>query len=407
MRILQVHWRYDAFGGGETYLEQLAALLESSGHTVSMMSGVSRSDPAGFAPGRDHVMIAESGGIRSGLRELNRVIRQIEDVAPDVVHLHHTGGLLSPYIVQAINHRYPTIKTIHDVSVVCPLGDELIKQCSGEICEHPFDLGCLFRGCYSVPEKGIRPLLLTLWERRVTRQLDRLLVSTEYMRRELLRNDFPAQRVTVLPLFTTTNQDGSVAATAAAQKRLLFVGRLDRAKGGHELIDALAMIDLHADWQVDVIGEGPALPALKQRVTATALGERIQFHGRVEAKEVPGFYRRARVVVMPSMIPESFGLVGIEAMACGRPVVAFDSGGIRDWLADGDTGFLVERGNVRALATRIEQLLADDPLVEAMGECAMRRVGHLYRPEAHLSQLVALYEAVGAAGDKTKRAVHR
>jgi len=407
MRILQIHWRYDAFGGGESYLEQLAALLELSGHRVSMMSGVSRSDPARFAPGREHVVIAESGGIRSGLRELNRVIGYIEDVAPDVVHLHHTGGLLSPYIVQAINQRYPTIKTVHDVSVICPLGDELIKQCSDELCEYPFDLGCLLRGCYSVTEKGVHPLLFALWERRVARQLDRLLVSTEYMRRELLRNDFPAQRVTVLPLFTTMNQDGSVGATAAAQKRLLFVGRLDCAKGGHQLIDALAMINLSADWMVDVIGEGPALHALKQRVAATALGERIQFHGRVEAKDVPGFYRRARVVLMPSMIPESFGLVGVEAMACGRPVVAFDSGGIRDWLVDGDTGFLVERGNVRALATRIEQLLTDDSLVEVMGVRAMRRVERLYRPQAHLSQLVALYEVVGAIGDKIKRTVRR
>jgi len=307
---------------------------------------------------------------------------------------------LSPSIVRAINQVFPTVKTVHDVSLVCPLGDEMIKQCGTELCQHSFGIGCVVRGCYRVPEKGVRSLLFTHWEGRVTRQLDQLLVSTEYMRHELLRNQYPAQRITIVPLFTSINQDGAVAADAADRHRILFVGRLDRAKGGHELVEALSMLDTHRDWRVDVIGEGPAMPALEQRVRSAGLDQRIRFHGRVEASAMPGFYQRARVVVMPSMIPESFGLVGIEAMACGRPVVAFDSGGIRDWLADCDTGFLVKRGNVRALAARIEQLLADDALVEAMGQRAMRRVEQSYRPAVHMAQIQALYEAVSAAGNR-------
>jgi glycosyltransferase involved in cell wall biosynthesis len=402
MKILQVHWRYDAFGGGETYLEQLVRLLESSGHTVSVMSGLARSDPARIAAGSKHTLITESGGIRSALREIKGVMEQIEDIAPDVVHLHHTGGLLSPYIVQAINQRYPTVKTVHDVSVVCPQGDEMIKQCSGGLCEYPFDLGCIWRGCYSIPKKGVRPWVFALWERQVARQLCRLVVSTEYIRKELLRNDFLAERITVLPLFTSLNQDNSVAPTAAAQKRLLFVGRLDNSKGGTELIDALALIRPHENWQADVIGEGPVLATLKRRVVDTGLVERVLFHGRVDPGEMPDYYRRARVVIMPSMIPESFGLVGIEAMSCGRPVVAFDSGGIRDWLAHGETGFLVERGNVRQLADRIEQLLTDDDLAGAMGENAMRRVKELFQPETHLRKLLAVYKDVCSPGRDVK-----
>jgi glycosyltransferase involved in cell wall biosynthesis len=120
-----------------------------------------------------------------------------------------------------------------------------------------------------------------------------------------------------------------------------------------------------------------------------------------------GFYARARLVVVPSMIPESFGLVGIEAMACARPVVAFDSGGIRDWLPDGDVGFLVPRGDLRTLAARIDLLLADDTLVEAMGAAAQRRVELLYRPHAHLAGLVGLYEAVVAERSAPRRAARR
>lgn len=394
MKILQVHWRYDAFGGGETYLEQLVKLLESSGQTVHVMSGLGRSDPARMADGCKYTLINDSGGIRSALREIRPVMEQVEKIAPDVIHFHHTGGLLSPYIVQAINQRYPTVKTVHDVSLVCPQGDEMIKQCSGELCEYPFDLGCIWRGCYSISEKGLSPWAFALWERQVARQLDRLVVSSDYVRRELLRNDFRAEQITVLPLFSALSQDDPVVPTAAAQKRLLFVGRLDNSKGGAELIDALALLRLQENWQVDVVGDGPVLAELKKRVVDTALTGRVIFHGRVDSGEMPEFYRRARIVIMPSMIPESFGLVGVEAMSCGRPVVAFDSGGIRDWLVHGETGFLVERGNIRELASRIEQLFVDDDLAGAMGENAIRRVKKLYQPETHLRKLLALYKNV-------------
>ena len=133
MKILHANWHYGAYGGAETYVEQLAALLESQGHTVSVMSGISRSDSTRFVRGREHVMVAESSGVRSGMRELDGVMRRLDQIAPDVVHLQQTGGLLSPYIEQAIQRRYPTIKTIHDVGVICPLGDDLKKQCAGSL----------------------------------------------------------------------------------------------------------------------------------------------------------------------------------------------------------------------------------------------------------------------------------
>jgi glycosyltransferase involved in cell wall biosynthesis len=114
------------------------------------------------------------------------------------------------------------------------------------------------------------------------------------------------------------------------------------------------------------------------------------------------FYCRARMVVMPSMIPESFGLVGIEAMACGRPVIAFDSGGISDWLMDGETGLLVERGNIEKLADSIELMFVDDGLVGSMGERARQCVDQLYRPGTHLARLDQLYRAVADAGAKSQ-----
>ena len=94
------------------------------------------------------------------------------------------------------------------------------------------------------------------------------------------------------------------------------------------------------------------------------------------------------------MIPESFGLVGVEAMAFGKPVVAFDSGGIREWLIHGETGYLVERGDIKGLAEKLSLLLEDQSLVRTMGESAKVRLNGCYRKETHLNALQKIYEEV-------------
>ncbi len=78
----------------------------------------------------------------------------------------------------------------------------------------------------------------------------------------------------------------------------------------------------------------------------------------------------------------------------GRPVVAFDVGGPREWLVDGKTGFLVKRGDVKEFSLRIEQLLEDAPLAKRMGLEGQRRVNERYRKEIHLKRLLSIYEEV-------------
>ena len=111
-------------------------------------------------------------------------------------------------------------------------------------------------------------------------------------------------------------------------------------------------------------------------------------------KEINKYLADSDIVVMPSMIPESFGLVGIEAMASGKPVVAFDAGGIREWLADGETGYLVERGDVRGMAERISRLLKNSSLAKRMGEKGKELVEKYYRRDIHLPGLLDVYQDV-------------
>ena len=122
------------------------------------------------------------------------------------------------------------------------------------------------------------------------------------------------------------------------------------------------------------------------------LDTRVTFRGWLQGDALVNAYREAAVVVVPSRWPEPFGIVGIEAMAHGRPVVAFSVGGIPEWLENGVGGVLVPPGDVIAMGERIGALLADPAEAERIALLGRARVMREFSEEAHLSSLVPLYE---------------
>jgi glycosyltransferase involved in cell wall biosynthesis len=121
------------------------------------------------------------------------------------------------------------------------------------------------------------------------------------------------------------------------------------------------------------------------------VAERVRFVGWCGAEEMEERYAQARIVVVPSVWPEPFGLVGIEAMAAGRPVVGIDRGGIRDWLAHGETGLRVAP-QPGALADAVRCLLEERETTARMGAAARERWRALYSPEAHHQVMQEAYE---------------
>jgi glycosyltransferase involved in cell wall biosynthesis len=126
------------------------------------------------------------------------------------------------------------------------------------------------------------------------------------------------------------------------------------------------------------------------------LSGRIDFKGdRPSPQEL---YPTARLVVVPSLWPEPFGLVGPEAMAHGIPVVASRVGGIPEWLDDGEVGFLVEPGDVQGLADRINRLLFDRPLARRLGQRARAVAGNRFTVPGYVDRFLdVLKEAISSS----------
>ena len=180
---------------------------------------------------------------------------------------------------------------------------------------------------------------------------------------------------------------------------LLFVGRIQPLKGLDVAVAALAELD-HPDAELVVVGgpsglDGPAeLARVQQLVADLGLIARVRFVDPQPHHLLPTWYRAADVVLVPSR-SESFGLVALEAAACGRPVVAADVGGLRTVVAHGVTGFLVDDRRPQAYAARVAEILGDPGLAERLGrQAALRASGYTWSTAA--ARLRRLYTDLSA-----------
>ena len=153
--------------------------------------------------------------------------------------------------------------------------------------------------------------------------------------------------------------------TRAARPVFAYLGRLKKYKGVHLVIRAFAsMVD--ADATLEIAGAGDFRPQLEALTKSLDLGARVRFLGRIDESEKLALLRRAWGLVFASP-KEGWGITNLEAAACGTPVVASDSPGIRESVRDGSTGFLVRHGDTRAMADAMSRLASDASLVARLG----------------------------------------
>ncbi len=184
---------------------------------------------------------------------------------------------------------------------------------------------------------------------------------------------------------------------------LLYVGRIEALKGIDTLIRAAALSRQNgvADFRVLIVGGdveeslesmGGEMARLRALVRQLGLDDMIRFMGSRPQQELPTYYGAADVLVMPSY-SESFGMVALEAMACGRPVVASRVGGLTYLVQDGQTGYHVQEGNAEQMAARLAELLGNAKRLEVMGQAA-RRVAEKYSWQKTAKEILEVYERV-------------
>lgn len=199
----------------------------------------------------------------------------------------------------------------------------------------------------------------------------------------------PPPRVAPMPAAVELFSPGGIR----APNRLLFVGRLTAQKGVDLLLRALS--ELASDVSLDVVGDGLEADALRQLAASLGVASRVRWHAPVPQAALLEFYRLATALVVPS-VDEGLGLVAVEAQLCETPVVAFDSGGLRDVVSHGETGILVGSVNAVALAVALKDLLQRPDRGAALGRAGRARALEKFSPDAVARHYAVIYqEAIG------------
>jgi len=154
--------------------------------------------------------------------------------------------------------------------------------------------------------------------------------------------------------------------------------------------------ELPSDVQLIFAGGGSEKEMLESHVRRRGLGNRVRIVGEPTPSQWSLLYREATMVVLPVLWNEPLGLEGLAAMAHGKPVVAFDTEGIRQWLTDGETGICVPFGKRVAFRAAVLALLDDPDRLRSMGRRAREVWQEKFRPRRHVEALVTHYEGLVA-----------
>jgi glycosyltransferase involved in cell wall biosynthesis len=207
---------------------------------------------------------------------------------------------------------------------------------------------------------------------------------------DLAERGIPRSAVEVIYPGIDTVSYTPCAAERAETPVFAYLGRLRRYKGVQHVITAFAALG-HPTARLEIAGAGDYQPALEQLAASLDLGERVRFLGRISEEEKLRLLRRAWALVFASP-KEGWGITNLEAAACGTPVVASNSPGIRESVRDGETGYLVRHGDDVAMAAAMGRIAGDARLVTRLGgqarsfaetftweRAANETASHLYR----------------------------
>lgn len=355
MRIAIVSWNRRNIGGTEEYLEGIIASLCDAGHNLAFWHGVDEPNTVrqiSLPPETPAWCVSEMG-------EQN-ALAALRSWSPDVIYAH---GLKSPPLEAEVLKIAPAVFFAHNYYGTCISGGKTFTFPDVRPCDLRFSRKCL---AHYYPHRcgGLNPV--TLWK-DYKRQSLRLSLLPQYraivtisghMADEYINNGFDPARVHNLSSYI--NRENSTEAFETTASRidptstdfpndgfihLLFLGRMDYLKGGHVLCAALPQVlkTLKRPIKVTFAGDGPRRKLWE--LSATRLNEandalQIDFVGWVSAKQKDDLLKSCHLLVVPSLWPEPFGMVGLEAGCRSLPVVAFDVGGIGEWLWDGVNGFL-------------------------------------------------------------------
>ena len=342
-------------GGMSVYIRELARELGRRQHRIDIYTRLQEDEDQSVTQLYENVRLIHlgipNGGSLSKLAlypNLSRFFQALEDfrtaenLTYDLIHSHYwLSGLLGNW-AQSLWNR-PHVTTFHT------LGE--VKNQTGT----------------GAPEPGFRIAA----EKEIVHTCHRILAPTERERDSQIRlYGAPAEKIGVVPCGVNLDLFYPAVKTAARKKLgldpadtiLLYVGRFEALKGLNTLLEAMTYLENHHRIRLVIVGgdgdKTPEYHALAQETRKLEIDEKVLFVGPIDQHNLPPYYSAADMLVLPSHY-ESFGMVGLEALACGRPVVATPVGAVDSLIRKARAGCIVPDPSPRSLAVGIQSIISD------------------------------------------------
>ena len=384
MRVVLVNKYVRLTGGSDVHCLELAKGLRERGHEVSFLSTADERnlDQHGiFVPPtvtndtREHVSAAKAAVVAGQALWNNSAAAAIKElitsVRPDVVHVHKLYPQLSVAPVVVASHlRIPIVQTIHDY--------EFISASALD------DAGSwLDRDEEQLAYRTLNTLLFGVKRLVHATRVDRWIaisrsIGDAYQKRGIT--------TTVLPHFTQPSPEK--LPNFANRAGVLFVGRLSEEKGLRHVLRLPAL--LPAGTPIMVAGDGPLLNEVQRAAQAVP---NLTYLGKLDRETVADRLASARIVIMPSLWQEPAGLVALEAMAVGTPLIVYDSGGLAEYVADATAGMIVAP-SAMLLADAITSLYDDRETWERFSADAREAVQRNHTRPVYLDRLEGIYSSL-------------
>ncbi|MCX8181692.1 MAG: glycosyltransferase family 4 protein [Candidatus Methanomethyliaceae archaeon] len=325
---------YPKFGGITTHIEHLAKALEENGYEVFIVTKKARFDDKGH--GLNVIRVGSFFGTSNTLDvpRLEELRSVIEEIKPDIVHSHHAFSPISLFsLVVGKKLGMRTVLTNHSIQIMYEF-------------EHLW-----------------RPSSYILFPyRQYINMADRIIAVSNAAAAFI--SHFTDKNASVIP--NGVDLEAFAPAIKVFNGRnILFVGRFSYRKGVHLLLEVMRrIVDDVTEARLTIAGAGNSGGLLRGIIKALDLQNNVVVEENVSRARLIELYRLADVFLMPSIFGEAFGIVLLEAMASKTPVVAIRQGGIGEVIKDGETGFLVNRYDVRGMAEKTRALLQNPELSE-------------------------------------------
>lgn len=401
MKILIIHPFFSSENarGSEIIAQDTYRILKNYGHEVFYFATnkkpyLEEQNWTKYFPDNCHKFTPKFYWNKDAARNLQIMLNEI---MPDIIHIHGTNILTYSIFKSIFDRKIPTIMTIHDTGIHCPVrfGWNNVTQSECRKCFEINNLLCIFNNCVQTKKRisSFNIAMINFLEKisGYNKKINKFIAPSKALANYITSKDIPLQKIEIIPNFINNQFMQKISNCYNEQNYFLYVGTLANYKGVDTLLEAVK--NLPKEILFKIIGSGFQEEKYKNFVKENKL-HNVEFLGNLDRQQIIKYYENSISLIVPSNYFEIFGMINLEAFACSRPVIASKIGGIPEIVEDNINGLLFEPANVEQLKECILKYWNNPNLAIEHGKNGYQKVHEKYTEEKYYNKLIKVYKEV-------------